>query len=142
MADDLTRLDFMDPGASTYTFTDDANLDIWFEHLQVRIPIGSGRTKSYHRKFKVWVNLTWQQPRFLRGTQYGRLREIFNLHTGITIYPFIDSRPGACYAVEWINDFDLHLVAGSTPYGYNGRMLLEGTSILTEVDSNVVQGLG
>jgi hypothetical protein len=104
--------------------------------------LGNGQTKYYHKGYKFHVNLYWNQPIFFRGDQYDHLRQIFNLHSGITIYPAPESAPGASFAVQWVNDFDFHLVAGVTPIGYEGQMALEGTSIFDSIDPQIVLAMG
>ena len=139
---DNIKFGFMAPGTSEYEVEYNPNIDIWFEHIQESHVLGNGQTKYYHRGYKFQAQLSWQQPLFFRGDQYDRLRQIYNLHTGMTLYPAPVSAPGACYGVQWVNDFDLHLVAGVTPMGYEGSMILEGTSILDSIDPEIVMGTG
>jgi hypothetical protein len=140
--EDNIKLGFITDGASEYQLEYNPIVDIWFEHLQESHILADGRTKLYHKGYKFWSKLSWQSPLFFRGEQYDRLRQIFNLHEGMTIYPAPLSVPGACYAVQWINDFDFHLVAGVTPFGYDGMIVLEGTDVLSEIDDNIVMGNG
>jgi len=139
---DNVKLSYMAPGASEYQFEYNPYIDIWFEHLKESHVLSSGLTRSYHKGYKLWARLAWQSPLFFRGEQYDRLRHVFNLHAGLTLHPAPESAPGASYGVQWANAFDFHLVAGATPYGYEGTMLLEGTSVLSELDPDVVLGTG
>ena len=139
---DNMKFSFMAPGASEYQVEYNPIMDVWFEHLQESHVLGNGQTKYYHKGYKFHASLSWQQPMFFRGDQYERLRQIFNLHAGMTFYPAVESAPGACFSVQWVNDFDFHLVAGVTFMGYEGSMILEGSSILREIDTDIVMGMG
>ncbi|MBU1626688.1 hypothetical protein KKB18_04895 [bacterium] len=141
MSDNI-KFSFMAPGASEYQVEYNPRMDLWFEHLHESHVLGSGQTKYFHKGYKFHGNLFWQQPLFFRGDQYDRLRQIFNLHAGMTLYPAPESAPGASFAVRWVNDLDFHLVAGVTPIGYEGMMVIEGTSILTQINEYIVMGLG
>ena len=136
--DDNIKLFFMEPGASEYQVEYNPNICFWFEHIQEEHKLASGLTRFYHKGYKFYANLSWQNPVFFRGEQYDRFRKIYNLNAGLTLCPAPESLPGACYGVQWINDFDFHLVAGMTPFGYEGSMVLEGTSIFTSIDSEIV----
>ena len=141
MSDNI-KFVFMAPGASEYEAEYNPKMDIWFDHIQESHILGNGLSRFYHRGYRFRANLFWQQPAFFRGEQYDRLRQIFNLHAGMTFYPAPESSPSACFAVQWSNNFDFHLVAGVTPLGYEGVITLEGASILESIDSSIIMGTG
>ena len=142
MSDEI-KLEFMASGASDYQFGYNPDkMLIWFEHIQVPHELGSGITKFYHKGYKFMAQLSWKAPVFFRDDQYDRLRQIFNLHDGLTVTPCPDSCAGACYAVNWSNDFTFVLVEGVTPFGYVGTMILEGSEVLSEIDEDIVMGKG
>jgi len=139
MADEI-KLGFMASGASDYQMTYNPHIDYWWEHLMSEVTLDDGSTVQYNKGHKIWFQLTWQQPQFFRKDQYDRLRQIHNLHVGITIFPAPDSSPGACYGVLWKGNLDFHPVAGVTQIGYEGRLLLEGSSPYSTCDDDIVFG--
>jgi len=139
---DNVKFSFMAPGASEYQVDYNPAMDIWFEHIQESHFLSSGLIKLYHKGYKFHARLTYTQPQFFRGEQYDRLRQIYNLHSGLTFYPAPESSPGASFGVYWVNNLDFHLVSGMTPFGYEGTIVLEGMSILDEIDSKISMGDG
>ena len=141
---DYIKLQYMTAtGASEYQLEyNPAKMHIWFEHLQARHELAAGNSRFYHKGYKFMAQLVWTSPFFFRDDQYDRLRQIFNFHDGITIAPCPDSCPGACYSVDWTNDFGFNLVEGVTPFGYEGVIVLEGSDVLSQINSNIIMGKG
>ena len=125
-------------GTSSYQLDWNPYMYIWFEHIQEVHVLGSGLTKKYHRGFKLHAELTWQDSILFRGEQYEWFRRIYNLHDDFIFNPTPDSHSGASFGVQWMNDFDFRQVEGVTPFGYEGSMILEGTSILAEIPEDIV----
>lgn len=127
---------YWNDGANSYQMEYNPEIDIWFEHVQVIHELDSGLSAKYHKGYKLHCKLNWNLPRFFDDTQLDELRTLYNARVGISIYPAPDTNTDCNYAVTWINDFDFHLIKGTPYFGYNGTMVLEGTSILENIDAD------
>lgn len=123
---------------SGYQFDINPHIEPHFEHLQVPHQLDSGLTISYDKKFKVNFTLTWQEPNFFRSEQLEELRVIKNSLEGLCIYPSPEYHPDSVYAVRWANGFEFKFVKGNVYMGYEGRIELEGMTILSEIDADYV----
>ena len=140
-ADNVTM--YYSAGACSYQFDyNPSNINYWWEHIQDIIPLGDGTSKFYHRGYLFHSTLEFQQPKFIRGTQYNEFRTIFNTHDNIILNLFTASATGASVNVMWMNDFQFSLVAGATQIGYEGNIVLVGTSVYSSVPSTFTQGNG
>lgn len=119
-----------------------SNTFIWWEHLQLTNQLDDGSDKFYHKGYKAHLTLEWEQPLFFKSDQYNMLRNIFNQHTSIIVNLTPSSSTGASYGMQWVNNFDFAFVAGVTMFGYAGIMQLVGTSIYSDVPSDIVYGNG
>ena len=112
-------------------------IDPYPEDLGIPHELDSGLSVTYEKNLKLHLTLTWKEPNFFRGDQWEELRQIFNSKEGLCVYPCPDTNPTAVYQMKWVNGWNIHLVRGKQPYGYEGTVDLEGTEILTEIPSTL-----
>jgi len=121
-------------GACEIQFSYQPHIDQWMEHLQINHSLTLGGDADYHLGYKYHCILSWKRDNFFRGSQLDDLRELFNTHDGLCIYPAPDTHPNQHFLVKWVNDFDFHLKQGAIEMGYNGTIELRGAEVLSEID--------
>ena len=118
---------------TSYQFQQNPSIQLNFEHLKESDLMANKITKIYHEGYKPHISLSWTEPTFLRYADYDILRTVFNTHSIFSVNLSPISSPGASFTVNWMNDLSPSLVEGMTPFGFTLNVVLEGTSVLSEV---------
>lgn len=124
-----------------YQFERNPDISLTYRILKHRHVLGNLHTAEYYLGAQVDMVLTWAHPkRFIRGDQYAKFIEIYNLFldstVAVCVYPEPNLLPDKYFLMKITNDFDFDFIEGITVAGYQGTMVLEGTAELSEIPTD------